>query len=640
MLPIALIAIALLCASCIQVLTPRLKHVTIDDGTRRLEDVPFPFLRQTSAPVQEYHLTADIEYRPYQFTSLTLLPTLCLSSAAVNSKPIALPSQRCDFVNGYDVPLPTQSGAGKSQPLRLEAKVSQPLAATFDIFGLSVRPPIGNPVALTLRLIAIAALAAVLYLALTRWRFSRTVSLILVASLPIQILYQSHTPIIERTYDVLGHLQHIEYVAYLGSLPPSAYCHECFQPGLYYALAAVVYAAARAALIFDPMLVLQFLALGWFWVFLIMSARIVLLWFPHQREVQLATALLAFWPAGFLHSARVSNDIAFYAFFATSLYFALSWWKAGSRKHLIIAAAVAGCGILIKTTIMPLVGAIAVLIFYRMFGGRSAGVLEAAASSGNEKAPPGWSVAPVPESASAASHAHDLLPRRSVASVPQSAQAAVAPAHQQDALPRQSTKWSFYLLPLFLMTAGIAVYLAQSSLRGNIRPPFGDNSPAMYVGNSWKQYLVLNATSYFKSPFVDSLRDASGRRYFWNYVLKSSMFGDYSDWFRKPAQRFLALVMSPLLLGLVIFFWIGVARSVRRAARESLPLLVVIAVSIVSVFALRFYNPYSGNNDFRYIYPALIPIVLLIVEGTTNIAIGRAMCVLFCGLSATFYLTV
>ena len=162
----------------------------------------------------------------------------------------------------------------------------------------------------------------------------------------------------------------------------------------------------------------------------------------------------------------------------------------------------------------------------------------------------------------------------------------------------------------------------------------------MYVGNSWKQYLILDPVSYFTSPFVDSVRDGTGRHYFWNYVLKSSMFGDFSPWFQKPVQRVLALVMSPLLLGLVILFWIGVARCIRRAARQSLPLLVVIAVSIFSVFALRFYNPYSGNNDFRYIYPALIPMVLLLVEGTRNIGLGRALCFLFCGLSAVFYLTV
>jgi len=531
------------------------------------------FSRQTSAPVSEYHVAADIDYRPYQFARLTLLPSLCLSAAEINAKPIALPSGRCDFIKGYDIHLPAGVDAAGSQPIHLDAKVSNPLLASFDIFGLSVRAPRGHPLVLTLRLIASAALVGGLYLALRRWHFSRTVSLILVASLPIQLLYQSHTPVIERTYDVLGHLQHIEYIAYHASLPAADYCQECFHPGLYYTTAAAVYLAARAARIFDPMVVLQFLALAWFWLFLVMSARIVLLWFPEPREVQLATALLAFWPAGFLHSARVSNDLPLYAFFATCLYFVLSWWKTGNRKHLMVAAMVAGCGVLIKTTMLPLIGAIAILILYRMFSERH-------------------------------------------------------------------LAWSFYLLPLLVMIVGIAVYVAQSSLRGDIAPPFRDNSPAMYVGNSWKQYLVLNTAAYFTSPFVDSVRGGTGREYFWNYVLKSSMFGDYSDWFRKPVQRLLALVMSPLLLGLVILFWIGVARNMSRAARQSLPLLVVIAVSILSVFVVRFYNPYSGNNDFRYIYPVVIPIVLLVVEGTRNIGIGRALCFLFCGLSAAFYLTV
>lgn len=575
MLPISLIALAVLCASLIQFLTPRLKNVTIDDGARRLEDVPFPFLRQTSGAEKEYHVAADIDYRPYQFATLTLLPTLCLSSAEINGRPVALPAGPCDFIKGYEVHLPRATHAAGSQAIHLDAKVLNPLAPGFDVFGLSVRAPAGDPLVLTLRLIAGAALAAGLYLALRRWHFSRVISLILVAPLPIQLLYQSHTPITERTYDVLGHLQHIEFIAYQRSFPPSSYCHECFQPGLYYTAAAAVYSAARATRIFDPMLILQFFALAWFWVFLIMSARIVLLWFHEQREAELATALLAFWPAGFLHSARISNDIPLYAFSTTCLYFVLSWWKTDNRKHLVVAAIVAACGVLIKTTMMPVIVALGILILYRAFSER-----------------------------------------------------------------RVRAAWPSYLLALSVMFLGIAVYLAQSSLRGNIRPPFQDNSPAMHVGNSWRQYLVFNTAAYFKSPFVDSLRDGTGRHYFWNYLLKSSMFGDFSAWFQKPVQRVLALIMAPLLLALVVLFWIGVARSIRVAGRQTLPLLVVIGVSVLSVFALRFYNPFSGNNDFRYIYPVLIPMVLLIVEGARKIGISRALCLLFCTLSAAFYLTV
>ena len=53
-LPILLLAISLICASTIQILIPGLKNVAIDDGVRRLEDVPFPFIRETSEPIKEY----------------------------------------------------------------------------------------------------------------------------------------------------------------------------------------------------------------------------------------------------------------------------------------------------------------------------------------------------------------------------------------------------------------------------------------------------------------------------------------------------------------------------------------------------------------------------------------------------------
>ena len=117
------------------------------------------------------------------------------------------------------------------------------------------------------------------------------------------------------------------------------------------------------------------------------------------------------------------------------------------------------------------------------------------------------------------------------------------------------------------------------------------------------------------------------------------MFGDF-DWFHKPVERVLALFMSPLLLALVVLFWVGVVRNLRRPNLHSLPLLVAVLLSFLSLFAHRFYLPYSADNDFRFIYPALIPIVLLMVEGTRNIRGASTLCCLFCGLSAAFYLSV
>jgi hypothetical protein len=575
-LPLSLITIASICVFTIQFLTPRVTKVAIDDGARKLEDVPFPFLRQTSGTLREYHLTAQIDRRPYQFGRFALVPTLCLTSAEVDGQSLfnGPDPEHCDFVKGYDVRLPAD------RPLHLDAKVS----TNFDIFGLSARASVDHPLVRILRLIAGASFAAGLYLAMRKWRFSRPVSLILLGTLPVQLLYLSHTSVIDRTYDVLGHLQHIEFIAYHHSLPSEDFCHECYQPGLYYLLAAPIYSLARSTGVFDPMTGLQYLSLAWFWIFLIMSARIMLLWLPRQREVLLAVALLAFWPGGFLHSARVSNDIPLYAFFATCLYFVLSWWKTGKRSHLVVASLLAACGLLIKATMLVPAGAIGILILYRIYWER-------------EKKSP----------------------------------------------------WRPYLLPVLLLVAGIGVYLAQNLWKAGasewnwrslyVGKEWQTFAPWMYVGNSWRHYLFLNLTTYFKSPFVDSVIPGTGREYFWNYVLKSSMFGDY-HWFQKPVERVLALVMSPLLLGLVVLFGIGVARNLRDAPRRSLPLLVVIFLSFLVLFLHRFSMPYSANNDFRFIYPVVIPMTLLLAEGAGDFAIGRALSILFCGLSAAFYLSV
>lgn len=566
-LPISFLAAAFISASAMQFLTPRLENVAIDGGGRRLENVPFPFLREMSAGVNEYRITGDIERKPYQFTTVTLLPTSCLSSLRIDRQSIALPSGYC---REYDVRLPPGPRDSGSHLIYLDATVS----TNFPIFGLTVRAPASDPLTLTLRLLACAGLATGLYLVVRRCRFDRTVSLILLGTLPVQLLYFFHTPAVERTYDVLGHIQHVEFIANQAGLPPSNYCHECYQPSLYYVTAAVLYWLAQVSHIFDPMAVLQFYSLAWFWLFLVMSARIVLLWLPRDRERYLAIALLAFWPGGFLHSSRISNDIPLYALFATGLYFVLSWWKSGRRNQLMVAAIVAGLGILIKATMLVLAGTIGILILCRIYS-RYAGTK-----------------------------------------------------------PRLS-----YAPPVLVMAASVVLYIGQSALKGGVFLPVWLLLPSMYVGNSWKQYLFLNTTSYFRSPFINSTVAGTGREYFWNYVFKSSMFGDY-EWWPKQIERNLALVMGPLLLLLVLLFWIGVARNVRLPAGRSLPLLVAIVLSFLSLFFHRFLTPYSANNDFRFIYPVMIPVVLLMIEGTRNIAIGRALCVLFCGLSAAFYLSV
>lgn len=594
-------------------------NVAIDDGVRRLEDVPFPFLRQTSAVRGPYRITARIDRAPYQFAKFTLLPTLCLSSVEIDGQPVSFPqpdpTTHCDFINGYEVTLPAARQTAAPASIAFDAKVT----TSFEIFGLSVRPPGDHPLVVALKLMAGAALAAALYLALRRWKLSRSVALILVGALPIQLLYLSHTPPAERTYDVLGHLQHIEFIAYQNALPPSNYCHECYQPSLYYAAAAAVYTMARAARIFDPTVVLQFFSLAWFWVFLVMSTRIALLWLPRERDVRLATASLAFWPAGFLHAPRVSNDIPLYAFFAICLYFILSWWKTGSRRHLLLAAAVAGCGILVKATMMVAAAVLGILILYRILAGGGKTRL-------NSRFVAETAFAVIDDPGFGKGGGAGVQPAKAASSG-----LLVEPAGGKS--------WAYYLPPMLVMAAGLACYIFQSFRRGGIFLPAWLLSPSMYVGNSWKQYLFLDTASYFRSPFVSSIRPGSGREYFWNYVLKSSMFGDY-DWFHKPVERILALVMSLLLLALVVVFGIGVVRTVRRSGRELLPLLLVIALSFISLFLHRFANPYSANNDFRFIYPVLVPMVLLVTEGARNSGFGRTLCFSFCGLSAAFYLSV
>jgi len=137
---------------------------------------------------------------------------------------------------------------------------------------------------------------------------------------------------------------------------------------------------------------------------------------------------------------------------------------------------------------------------------------------------------------------------------------------------------------------------------------------SMRVPNFAFNYLYFDLRNFLEYPFTSGWDSAMGRDFFWNYALKSSMFG---EWSMLPTTngRFWATMMSVFLLGLIVYairgFW-----KTRLNLVHWLLLLQGIAF-IASLMALRIKYPFACSNDFRYILPILLSFAPFVAIGVT-----------------------
>ena len=186
----------------------------------------------------------------------------------------------------------------------------------------------------------------------TRKLESRQLSAILILGLILQLAYFSVTGPTVRVHDIEGHLAYIRFIANSLSLPPANYCWECVQPPGYYFLAAAFYRLMMTVGVRDLARGLQLFSLSIFFAYQWVGIKVICHYLSERRARLLASALLVFWPSGFLHSVRIGNDGLSYLFQALTLLFLLNWIQTKDEKWIWRASCIAGLGFLVKATSM------------------------------------------------------------------------------------------------------------------------------------------------------------------------------------------------------------------------------------------------------------------------------------------------
>ncbi|MEC5385109.1 hypothetical protein VVD49_05200 [Uliginosibacterium sp. H3] len=505
-----------------------------------------------------------------------------LRDISVNGKAVALdgvrPGGLQDYTNGFEIDLGAYFVSGRNE-------------VVFNVDngggdgGLDMRPVLGTA---RWTLIGLGFLPLLLGLC-QMFRLRGTQTAILCLALVALCCYWAATPWNVRTHDVGngdGHFDYIVYVATRLALPNPMEGWTFYHPPIYYMLGAVVWRWAQW-LSLPAAESVQALSLALWLVFLTASAGTLRMMLRQRHgALILTTFAVAFWPSGIIHALRIGNDGALYATAAVAAWFMLRWWQARQRADLWAFSAVVALSLLCKSNATVLLGAGGLLVLSTLVS---------------------------------------ALWRRKA----------------------RKSKRALLDLVIFSGVAGCGLalsfavriyYYLQGQITNWLIANVSGLNSGLAVPVDVKSFLPLDIPTFLTVPWINVGDDASGRGNFWNYLLRSSISGEFP--FPGTLHRVLAILFGIAVLGLFILairrLFSGAGSRTRSGLYRYRPWLLLSLLWIASVAALRIQVPFACSNDFRYVLPIIVPAALYWV-GCGRLA--RLLMFSIVPLSAIFFLS-
>ena len=467
------------------------------------------------------------------------------------------------------------------------------------IFLLEIVAAVARPVGLAPHVVAttcgvllIVAMAALL----KRLRFDTGTILVILGGVWLYLGYLGYTVYTERNYDGGAQLEYIEFIVKNHKLPKADTCFVCHHPPLYYVLGAAAYAMFARLKIIPPTDGLQLYSLVVFLGFVVYAAMLARELGRDRREVQLVAALTVFWPYSVHNCSRVHNDTLVSTLLLASLYYTVRFSRHSKARDLYLAGFVGALAILTKTSAIVIAALLALLLAKRLF------------FAPNKLKTLGRGVA---------------VGAMLLAALLLNASRKEKPIEREIA-PRGA---------LCEKLLGSACHIGEHQ----------------FVGNKPKNYLWFDLTSFVTEPYFIAERDGAGRQYFWNDLLKSSLYGTHNTVPDRETSyelnKALAFGHNWLLLGMTGYIAAGLV-AMGKERRRFAVLGVFVLLSVLFLAGFKALIPAPHHNDFRHIFPVLVPMAIVYAasiaafrERSGFVAwLGQAMAVLFCGLTIFYFL--
>ena len=387
--------------------------------------------------------------------------------------------------------------------------------------------------------------------ALRRLRFDWIIIALVLLGTVLHVDYLSYTSISERNYDAPSHVQYIQSIAQDHRLPDVSACGACGHPPLYYALAALWSKVIGTGGWIPYELGLQWLSLLLFFGFVAFALSIFRSCTSQPATLRLATALVVFWPSSIINAVRVHNDALASVLMLAAMTFIAKWDRDGKRRDFQLALLSCALALLTKASGYALATTLVLFAAVRAMS---------------------------PELR------RESLKRCAVAIVILGSVAVGAAALRRS--PNAST---------------VCQKVLGHACDGRYVPAVVDR-PSRFVRFDLRRFVLR----------MDTLPDDPGHDYFLNRLAKSSLFGvmPLGDELAGPRHQTLAVGMSVLLLIMVASCLIALVFLRRGSLRPYRVYLGGTLIMFAFLVAFRVRAPNEFHEDFRHIFPALVPFCL------------------------------
>jgi len=387
--------------------------------------------------------------------------------------------------------------------------------------------------------------------ALRRLRFDGFVVALVLLGTVLHVDYLSYTSISDRNYDGPSQITYIQSIAQDHRLPDVFGCGACGHPPLYYAVAAVWSKVVVTGGWIRYELGLQWLSLLLFFCFVVFALLIFRSCTSQPTTLRLATALVVFWPSSIINAVRVHNDALASAVMLGALYFIARWDRDGKSRDFHLALLFCALALLTKSSGYAVA---ATLVLFAALRAIPAGLRR------------------------------ESLGRCAVAIVILGSVAVGAVALRSSQRPTT-----------------LCQKVLGHACDGRYVPAVVDR-PSRFVRFDLRRFVLR----------TDTLPDDPEHDYFLNRLAKSSLFGviPMGDQLASPRHQILAAAMSVLLLAMVASCLIALP-FLRGASLR--PYRVYVGGTLIMfgfLVAFRVRAPNEFHEDFRHIFPALVPLCL------------------------------
>lgn len=518
----------------------------------------------------QYAYTFDITYAPLQQSRFNIHPLGCIQKLIINdatyfdfsqkngegklctSTPLEMvPDQ---FMNGISVDFSEQLRPGKNTITIIMYNGGMRQEATFfkaATYGMQFGPVIFSK---ELRLSTWGGLLFTGLLVYTLLLLARRATqewvggAALSISFLITVWHMATTSFMKFAPDMPSHLEYIAYIANHRTWPSPFIGWQYYQPALYYQLQAWLMQLGNALGTFDTVMLLQFFSLLCFTVFSFFSVMTLRRLISVPLAYYCAIAFVLFYQGGIIYSARLDSHLPYYAFYAASGYFLISWLQSSHIRD----------------------------------GQVSWGLFSLA-----------------------------LATRSNALSFALCQFIAICHQWRSKALRWGDLRtWRTGVVVLLLLLAALSNFgrtFYYNIAEHTNMPYLVSNSRGLprshIIENNLGNFLWVDMDAISATPFWHLKYDNAGRQNFWVSIFKTSLF-DFYQW---PNPAMAKSILYLLLLN-VLFVLCSFGLLWRRILSkiEGRALLVLLLIPIGSLMLNRIIHPYSASQNFRYIYPVII----------------------------------